>query len=180
MTRVHRFKKIYAATSPRLEHFVRSFIKREEAVHDVLQETYIRLWENMAGLTDDHSILSLLRTYATNIMINALKKSAKELERAQVFYSQQELICSSEEDLDLKENMQAYEQAVEALPPKRRLIYRMIRDEELTYKEIAEKLNISTHAIKYHIVEARRTLVNDLSADKLALAMLLMEIHRLI
>jgi RNA polymerase sigma-70 factor (ECF subfamily) len=180
LTAAIRFEKIYQATFFRLEHFVRSFIKREEAMHDVLQETYIRLWENLENLEDDDSLLPLLRTYATNVMINSLKKSAKEVQRAQVFYSRQELTCSSEEDLDLKENMQAYQQAVEALPPKRRQIYRLIHEEELTYKEIAEKLNISTHTIKYHIMEARKALLNEFSADKLTLAILLAELHRLV
>ncbi len=168
-----RFERIYGATFSRLEYFVRNFIKREESVYDVLQETYIKLWEHLPQLSDDEALLPLLRTYATNIMINALKKSARELQRAELFYSTQALICSSVDDLDLKEHMQAYQQAVAALPPKRRQIYQMIHEEELSYKEIAEKLQISPNTIKYHLVEARRALQKEFSADKLMMAVLL-------
>lgn len=168
-----RFERIYGATFTRLEYFVRNFIKREESIYDVLQETYIRLWENLPQLSDDESILPLLRTYSTNIMINALKKSAKELKRAEVFYSTRELTCSSVDDLDLKENMKAYQQALESLPPKRRQIYQLIHEEELSYKEISERLQISPNTIKYHLVEARRTLAKEFSTDKLLLAVFL-------
>jgi RNA polymerase sigma-70 factor (ECF subfamily) len=173
-----RFEKIYGETFYRLEKFVRSFIKREEGVHDVLQETYIRLWNNLDRLSDDEALLPLLRTYATNLMINALRKSAKEQQRARLFYDRQELPASPEEALDFKETLEAYTQAIDTLPSTRKEIYRLVEDEGLSYKETAERMNLTPHAIRYHLVEARRVLARELSVDKLALAVLIAEIYR--
>jgi RNA polymerase sigma factor (sigma-70 family) len=173
-----RFEKIYGETFFRLEKFVRSFIKREEGVKDVLQETYIRLWNNLGQLGDDEALLPLLRTYATNLMINALRKSAREQQRARLFYERQELHVSPEDALDYKETLEAYTQAVDTLPDKRREIYRLVEDEGLSYKETAERMNLTPHAIRYHLVEARRVLARELSVDKLALAVLIAEIYR--
>lgn len=175
---VLRFEKIYGETFFRLERFVRSFIKKEEGVHDVLQETYIRLWANIDGLKDDEALFPLLRTYATNIMINALRKSAREQQRAQLFYERRELPVSPEDALDYKQTLEAYEQAIDTLPDKRKEIYRLVEDEGLSYKETAERLNVSPHTIRYHLVEARRALQRELSLDKLALAVLIAEIYR--
>ncbi|WP_162852524.1 RNA polymerase sigma factor [Dinghuibacter silviterrae] len=175
---VLRFEKIYGETFYRLEIFVRSFIKREEGVHDILQETYIRLWANLDKLSDDEALLPLLRTYATNLMINALRKSAKEQQRARLFYERQELPLSPDDALDYKQTLEAYAQAVETLPGKRKEIYRLVEDEGLSYKETAERMNLSPHAIRYHLVEARRLLARELSVDKLALAVLIAEIYR--
>lgn len=175
---VPRFEKIYGETFHRLEKFVRSFIKREEGVHDVLQETYIRLWNNLDRLNDDEALLPLLRTYATNLMINALRKAAKEQQRARLFYQSQDLPVSPDEALAYKQTLEAYSQALDTLPDKRREIYRLVEDEGLSYKETAERMNLTPHAIRYHLVEARRILARELSVDKLALAVLIAELYR--
>lgn len=45
---IERFENIYAATYYKLYHFIIKYVRDEASVKDVLQESYIRLWENSA------------------------------------------------------------------------------------------------------------------------------------
>jgi RNA polymerase sigma-70 factor (ECF subfamily) len=86
------------------------------------------------------------------------------------------MTCNTIDDMHLKKTLHEYQQAVEALPPKRRMIYRMVREEGLSHQETARQLNISTNTIERHINEALRTLRHTFHADKLAFILLLMRL----
>ncbi len=70
-------KPFYAHTYFRISQFVYRFIRNRDEGKDVLQDIYTTLWEQLPGISDDDKVYPLLRTYATNIMINKIKKSAR-------------------------------------------------------------------------------------------------------
>src|ERR1700759_2368921 len=94
---IERFEKIYEATYPKLYGFASYYVWGEDAIKDVLQECYIRLWENLETIKDDEKIMPLLRKYTTNITIDAVRKKAKEFERAAIYHSQQSPASASDE-----------------------------------------------------------------------------------
>lgn len=175
----NRFERIYLSTYFQLEKFVHHFIRNPEAAKDVLQDTYIQLWENMERITDDEKVLSLLRTYATHRMINILRKGAKDRQHAEIFHARQEVITTADESLYFKETMMEYEQVLGALTDQQRRVFRLSTEEGLSYKEIADKLECTPRAIKYHLAEARKRMRSHFPVDRLAIALLLLEIQRI-
>lgn len=173
---VERFERIFYATKDRLYNFVRKQMKGHDATEDVVQLCYIKLWEKLGELQDDDNMLPLLSTYAINIIIDAIRREAKERVRAQLFHEQYKLTANPIDEMHLKEIKLVYEKAVASLPPKRRMIYRLVREEGLSHQQIASKLNISTNTIERQINEALHTLRHKLPADKLALLLLLLKL----
>ncbi|MDP3665520.1 MAG: sigma-70 family RNA polymerase sigma factor, partial [Sediminibacterium sp.] len=104
-----RFERIYQATYFRLMYFITRMTRNEIAREDLLQETYVHLWINLEKITDDEKIFPLLRMYATNIIINFLKKSAREQFRAEQFYKRLEPVTTQEEVMEIKECIERYE-----------------------------------------------------------------------
>lgn len=174
----NRFERIYLSTYFRLEKFVQYFLKNSEAAKDILQDTYLQLWENLDKITDDEKTLSLLRTYATHRMINVLRKTASDRKHAELFYAHRDLVTTADHPLHLKETLAEYKQALDELPDQQRVIFRLRTEEGLSYQEIAHQLKSTPRTIKYHLSEARRRLRLQFPVDKLALAVLLAEIQR--
>ncbi|WP_143306482.1 RNA polymerase sigma factor [Chitinophaga vietnamensis] len=155
---IKRFENIYAATYDKLYLFAKRYVKENDAIKDILQDSYIRLWEHLENLQDDEKILPLLRTIVMRVTIDVLRKAASDQQRSAVFYEQRRTTCEADEILDMKEAIAGYEESVRLLPDKRRQVYQLIQEEGLSYKEAAQRLNISLHTIKYHFTKARQTL----------------------
>jgi RNA polymerase sigma-70 factor (family 1) len=170
---ITRFEKIYETTYSKLFGFVKYYVWSDDAVKDVLQEAYIRLWENLPQLKDDDKLMPMLRTYAMNITIDEVRKKAREIERAAVYHSQQSAAPGADATLNMREALRLYREAVDALPPRQRDIFRMSREKGLSYQEISEQLHISTHTIKRHMQEALHTLRTRFPAETLSVLLIL-------
>lgn len=175
---IERFENIYSSTYYKLYHFINKYVRDEDSVKDVLQESYIRLWEKLTTIQDDEKILPLLRTMVMNITIDTIRKKAREAERAKLFYEQRETTYHTDEALNIKEVVTAYNRSVNALPALRRKIYQLIQEEGLSYKEVAAQLSINLHTIKYHFTQARKTLSATIPEDKLVSVVVLISVLR--
>ena len=63
-----------------------------------------------------------------------------------------------EEDILSRENEIRLQQAVDQLPPRQKQIFTLSRHKGLKHEEIADKLQISRHTVKTHLVQALKTL----------------------
>lgn len=170
---ISRFEAIYIHTYFRLSQFVYRFIRDKEQAKDILQEVYTTLWEQLPTISDDEKAHPLLRTYATNIMINRIKKTARSKKRETIFYSNQELHNMPEAALDLKETVQFFHEALNHMPSQQKIVLQLSIEEGLTHKEIAEKLKISARTSKYLLAQAKLFLKKQLRAGSLVLIILL-------
>jgi RNA polymerase sigma-70 factor (ECF subfamily) len=154
-----QFEGIYFATRASLFHYIRKFVQTgQDSVEDVLQECYIRLWENMDKIEEDADVMPLLRTYAINFSINQLKKYARAQVRETAWYDQREQTTELNDNLSYRSTMEKYQHVVSSMPPQRKLVYQLIKEQGLSYQAASERLGISTKTIERHITEAMRTL----------------------
>lgn len=174
---IKRFESIYASTYYSVYRFVRQYIKDEDTIKDILQDSYIRLWEKLETLQDDEKMLPLLRTIVMHTTIDHMRKASREHRRIMIFHGQQELVYSTDKAMDAKEALAAYHRSVNALPEKCRQVYQLIHEEGLSYKEVAQRLNISFHTIKYHVTRARQALQQSFPEEKLIMIAVLVELN---
>ena len=80
---------------------------------------------------------------------------------------------SPEIQLQLKEVKKTIHNTVAKMPPKMREVYRLSRQEHLSHKEIAEKLDISIETVKKHIQHALQLIKTSLGYTSLILCLLL-------
>jgi RNA polymerase sigma-70 factor (ECF subfamily) len=125
-------------------------------------------------------VIALLRKYAINIIINALHKRQHELKRNHSFYLEQATATFSDEKIHAGELLQKYNDALATLPPKRRKVFILKKEQGLSHKQISDQLGISVFTIDRHMNEALRTLREKLSVDMLALIFVIRELHALV
>lgn len=145
------WKTLYAIAYNRL----RNIQSAEDVVHDVL----VSLWNNRQ--TAEVGNLSAYLATATKYMIFHLVKRAKKFSHEEYAMDNAELIHDQEdlEDrLHYKRLLEMVNQEVDKLPEKCRLIFKYSREDHLSVKEIADKMDISTSTVENQMNKALNTL----------------------
>lgn len=125
---------------------------------DIAQEVFIKFWEKRHQLNIQSSIGAYLRRMAVNEGISYLRKQKRyEVDELKPgLHDGQD--SSMEEFFAGKELQKRIQQAIATLPPKCRLVFQLSRQEELSYKEIAQKLDISVKTVENQMGKALKTL----------------------
>ncbi|MGQ7871336.1 RNA polymerase sigma-70 factor [Sunxiuqinia sp. sy24] len=136
----------------RLYSFSKSFLKLEYGIDDILQEVFLKIWHNRKEIRSSESFNSYIFTITRNLLLNELRSRLNN----QKFRDQMVEASVAEEyltmgNLEYDELKERVENLIDELPPKQQEIFRMSRIEGLSHKEIAEKKNISTKTVEYHI-----------------------------
>jgi RNA polymerase sigma-70 factor, ECF subfamily len=146
------FKKIYLRYHLKVYYFAYRFFKNKEEAEEVVQEVFIRIWNNRKLLNENLSFNSYLFTIAKNYIFNQKRNNLNH----QAFINFLIPFCSETENSteeavisnDLEKHLQ---KAIENLPPQRKLIFKKSREEGLTYPQIASELKISERTVESQI-----------------------------
>ncbi|GLB52971.1 DNA-directed RNA polymerase sigma-70 factor [Neptunitalea chrysea] len=142
------FEILYNKYFGRVYAFLQSLQLTEHA-DDVIQETFIIVWEKRATLQPDKSFNSYLFTIAKNQALKALRKGIKErIDAAEVEVADTHV---SESNLISEEMEQAIQKSLEEMPERPRTVFEMKRYQGLSTKQIAELLNISASTVENHM-----------------------------
>lgn len=139
-------------------HAYKRFPFREE-VRDVLQDLFTYIWYNRSTLTLSHGVPSYLYTAVRNRLFKLYRHQKIKNEYTD---SLQNYMDEAKETTDgiliEKEMVLLIEREVAALPSQMRLIFELSRNQELSHKEIAEKLGLSPHTVRKQVQRALRIL----------------------
>lgn len=151
--------EIYNYYYPRLYAFAKKFLKVEDDINDILQEVFIKLWENRKNIKNIETFNGWIFTITKNALISYFREKTKfiafESKVKEMATSEGYFIDDSTEYKDIKEKV---EQLIEKLPEKRKLIFKLSREKGLSHKEIAVQLDISAKTVEDHIMHAIRFL----------------------
>jgi RNA polymerase sigma-70 factor (ECF subfamily) len=152
------FKVVFELFQEGIFNFAHYKLGDVAAAEDIVQEVFIKLWENRHHLQEDRSLKSYLYTIANNLALNYIRHSkvAMKFQQAQIEESSSDE--SPQTELEKKEFHDKLLECVAALPEKPRLVFMMSRMEDLSYQEIAERLDISVKTVESHIGHALKTL----------------------
>ncbi len=140
------FKIIYDLYFDNIRRYIYYRSGNEELAADIAQEAFIKVWENQFDYQPNKT-KSLLYKIALDNYITHFRKGkveAKYLNEVKLGSAE----GSEDNSLEYKELKSRYEKILAKLPEKQREVFLMSRLEELTYKEIAERLEIGVKAVE--------------------------------
>ncbi len=148
------FDTIYNQYCKRLFAFIIRYVKLEADAEEIVQEVFIKIWENRSKIDVYSSFESYLFTISYNSSISLLRKRVHEKKYLEHVKSLQEVNVASEltNDLYFKELNSKLQSLLLELTLRQREIFLLSREEGLTHDEIAKKLGISANTVKNHIV----------------------------
>lgn len=137
----------------RFAHF---YCSDEALAKDVVQQVFLKLWESQTDFRKISNPKSYLLSAVKNQVLNESRKS----QVIQALQSEDQFAANDEVDAALlgKDLQQQIEALVNALPPKRQYIFRLSREEDKSYKEIAELMDIAPKTVENQIGKALKFL----------------------
>ena len=155
------FRKLFDTYRDDLYKFSLSMVYSKVYAEEIVQDVFLKLWEKRETLDTELSIKAYLFTIARNKNISFLKKAANNKKlREEIFYKSQKFLNTTERYVREKDLEIIKEKALNLLPPRRRLIFEMSRNDEKSYQEIAEELGISKNTVRNQMSIALETLRN--------------------
>ncbi|WP_353151591.1 sigma-70 family RNA polymerase sigma factor [Chryseobacterium sp.] len=160
------FKEIYRLYAAQIENKLHRLVKLDIVVEELLQDTFIRLWNTRSSLAEDTRLQAYLYTIGHNLTIDYYRRAAKDkaLEKQLIEYLM-EHYDHIEPLLETKETAHHVESLIAQLPEQRQKIFRMIRMEGKTYQETAIHFGITLNTVKDHMKKSSRFLKEKLAKD---------------
>ena len=151
----HAFEEIYHLHSGRLYSNLLKLVKSEELAMDLLQDLYIKLWNNRANIDVDKSIGAYLFSIAKNLAIDFFRRAARESNlQNHLITVGTELYNHVDDAFFHKETSEILAKAIEALPPQQQKIFNLCKMEGRSYDEAASIMGISPVTVGNQLVKA--------------------------
>jgi len=155
--------ELYNYYYPRLYAFAKKFLKVEDDINDILQEVFIKIWENRKNIKNVETFNAYIFTITKNAVVSYFREKTKliafESRVREMATAEGYLTENTAEYKDIKEKV---DQLIEQLPQKRQQIFKLSREQGLSNKEIASEMGISVKTVEDHIMHAIRFLKNNL------------------
>lgn len=144
------YKELFVTTHEQLHRFALSILRSKEDAEDVVSDFFVNLWQKRVALLEMENLKLYFFVSIKNISINKLRQKKRStasfneeylVHFKSPFFNPSELLLS-------KEAVDKIMGAVNELPPKCKLIFRLIKEDNLKYAEVAELLNISVKTVE--------------------------------
>ncbi|ANH81686.1 hypothetical protein A8C56_12450 [Niabella ginsenosidivorans] len=161
------FTMLYKRHHQGIYNFLLSIVKIPETAEDLLQDVFLKIWEDAKQLNVATSFSAYLYQAARNKAIDALRRIARDpLLVDEVRHRLSSGIYQlTYQEQEWKQYEQLFNKALEALPPQRRQAFRLVRQAGKKYDEAAHLMGISRNTLKQHLslaVESiRKTLLDE-------------------
>lgn len=153
------FEQLYFHFESRIFQFALKLTGDREEAGEVVQEVFIRLWENRKLVDTNKNFDGYLFLITRNIVYNHARQRAYKLAYLKYLDNDNGLFQNvTEEQVNFDELQQVLEEIYSDLPPVRKKVFIMSRIEGLSNHEIAEILHTSTSNIENHIHKALITI----------------------
>ena len=152
------FTALYKKYWRQVYNFSRLYLTGKDAAEEVVQEVFIKLWDIRSYVNENENLEGLLFIITRNMIFSNSKKNFNE-----TFYKIS-ILAAYDKAYDIEEELQAkdlqiyIERLVNELPPRQKEVFYLSRHEQLSYKEIAERLDITPKTVERHINEALKYL----------------------
>lgn len=150
------FEEQIDALQNKLFRFASSYMGNYEDAKDIVQETFIKLWDNKSSFLNKSAIPAWCFKVAKNKSLDRLKSHAvskkSTLESAVNF----ENPSNPEKEMETKDNNRIIYQLIDSLPEKQRKVFELRDLQGLSYQEISDYLEFSVSDVKITLYRARQ------------------------
>lgn len=150
------FKAIYNAWWGKVYHFARLWLKDDYEAEEVVQETFIKLWEIRERVDSDRNIDGLLFIITRNLVFNRKRRSLNEEVYRDMLAAADRQTEDPLRQIEADDIERYIDSLVMLLPPHQRETFILSRRDGLSNKEIAERMNISQRGVERNLYLAMR------------------------
>ena len=170
------FEQVFKTHFKSLHAYAFTILKDEAEAEEMVQQVFFKLWDRAENLSFTGSVAAYLYRAVHNESLNYLKhqkvKTSHQLHVAYSMKNQQEHMQGKMMSRELEKKIN---EALNELPEQCRTVFQLSRFEDMKYREIAGKLDISVKTVENHMGKALKLLRAKL-VDFLPLLLILLNI----
>ncbi|MBT2563114.1 sigma-70 family RNA polymerase sigma factor [Pedobacter sp. ISL-68] len=167
------FATLYKLYAEQIFRRLMRLVKQESIAEELLQDVFMRIWENLENIDLEKPFRAYLYRIAQNLVTDLFRRAAYEkqlldylIEGMTELYNP---IEESEHEVEVKHLLQ---QAIDSLPTQRRKVYILCKLEGKTYVEASQLLGMTVSTISDHIVKANKALAIYAANQKISIVLL--------
>ena len=155
------FCRLYSQYKDRLLYFAMRFLKSEDYAEDVLQDVFTNLWVGRKLINPDIPFSAYLFTIVKNRVLNQIRDMEKQNQLREQILEQAIDYNEVTQDRILSDDLRGViQKAFASMTPRQKEVFRLSREGQLSYKEIAAKLDISVNTVHEHIAASLHIIRN--------------------
>ena len=161
------FKSLYLAYFQSLMRFTSLYVPSSVEAEEIVSDTFLSLWNNRKSLPEISNFDSYIYGIARHKAISLYR--TQHMEKVQIDENTIDLFAHTdttpEEELISKECIDHLNEAINTLPDKCKMAFKLIREDKMKYKDAANILEISVKTLEAHIATAVRKLRESLAKE---------------
>ncbi|MBV8388282.1 MAG: RNA polymerase sigma-70 factor [Mucilaginibacter sp.] len=164
------FESLFYSLNNRLIKFCILYVHQKEAAEEIVSDVFVKCWEGRRSLTGIINPETYLFVCVKNQSLNYVKKYSN-IHLVQIESSDKVEFINTydpERELERKELHFLLDQAISKLPQQACIIFKLIKEDGMKYKEVAEILNISPRTVQTQLFRAIKKLSAILSEHQLS------------
>jgi RNA polymerase sigma factor (sigma-70 family) len=150
------FEKFYHCTNASVYNAVMVYLKDHETAREIVQIIYINIWDKRESLTAIRSLKDYLFILARNAAFDHFKRVTVEM-RCLASLRQRIPVLHNNILVNLQERECSHllRQSISMLPQQQRKVYLLVSEQDLSYDEVANRMQVSRLTVKRHLELAR-------------------------
>lgn len=161
------FEQLFELHYTTLRQFATSIVKSKEVAEEMVEDVFVAAWNGRAQMAEISNFRVYLYVAVRNRCLNYMNRNKAH---QVVCLDNLDVTCaglaSGPEDIMIaSEMLHAVNKAVNDLPPRCRMVYKLIKEDGLKYKDVAEILSISPRTVENQIAFAVKKLASVLRID---------------
>jgi RNA polymerase sigma-70 factor (ECF subfamily) len=142
-------------------------VKSRESAEEIVSDVFIRIWEKRRDLEKIENLKVYLYVSVRNTALNYLSQQKRTITNPlDEFHAEFTSIYFDPEQLLITADMLALiRKSIDQLPPKCKIIFKLVKEDGLKYREVAEILNLSVKTVENQVAIALQKIGNTVSFD---------------
>lgn len=161
------YRELFVLYHSRLINFSSLITRSKESAEEVVSDVFLKIWQNRANLTRIENFHLYIYIITKNLSINRLQKHKKEqsfsLDETEVEF--RSIYLDPEQLMVTNEMFKRMREAILQLPPRCQLIFKLIKEDGLKHKEVAELLNLSLKTVENQMTIALKKIGHSIRFD---------------
>lgn len=169
---IEAFDQVFKKYGDRLFGFALSYLKSKVETEELIQDVFLKIWENRKNLKKESSLKSYLFTIAYHNMCQIFRKKQIHEKFLEEGSTTTDSTINLEEQLEYKATLEQVDKLIDKLPERQRTIFIKSRKEGKSTKEIAAEMNLAPGTVDNQISAALKFLRKHISGNNFALLLL--------
>jgi len=152
------FRELFHRHADSLGSFIFRLTRSTVSAEEIVQEVFLKIWTTRTSLKEVDNFRAYLFVLSRNQTLNAMRKTARELNRQKQWEAHQAAQQQVEENETFPQLEAIVDNAIRHLPPQQQSAWLLSRKDGLSHQQIATTMGLSRETVKKYIMYANQSL----------------------